>query len=141
MLGPKSMIAEMKTSVLLQNSMRRNAKALGAHEVLEMATINGARAIGRENDLGSIEPGKQADLLMMNLSHPSTVPTHDLVSNIVFSAGVRNVHSVYVAGRKVVKNGKVTGLDEEQLVNQAREVAHDLVSRLKLTPTQLWPIE
>ena len=135
------MISEMKTAVLLQNSMCRNAKALGAHEVLEMATINGARAIGRENDLGSIEPGKQADLLMMNLSHPSTVPTHDLVSNIVFSAGVRNVHSVYVAGRKVVKNGRVTGLDEEQLVNQAREVAHDLVSRLKLTPTQLWPIE
>lgn len=135
------MIAEMKTSVLLQNSMRRNAKALGAHQVLEMATINGARAIGRENELGSIETGKQADLLIMNLSHPSTVPAHDLVSNIVFSAGVRNVHSVYVAGRKVVENGRVTGLNEQHLINQAREVAYKLANRLKLTPTQLWPIE
>ena len=135
------MISEMKTAVLLQNSMCRNAKALGAHQVLEMATINGAVAIGREEDLGSIEAGKQADLLMMNLSHPSTVPTHDLVSNLVFSASVRNVHSVYVAGRKVVENGKVTGLDEERLVNQAHEVASELVRRLRLTPTQLWPIE
>lgn len=134
------MIAEMKTAVLLQNSMRRNAQALGAHQVLEMATINGARAIGRENELGSIEIGKQADLVLMNLSQPCTVPVHDLISNIVFSAGPRNVHSVYVAGRKVVANGAVTGIDEDRLLIDAREVAEILATRLQLTPKQQWPV-
>jgi len=134
------MIAEMKTAVLLQNSMRRNAQALGAHQVLEMATINGARAIGRANELGSIETGKQADLVMMNLSQPCTVPAHDLISNLVFSAGAKNVHSVYVAGRKVVENGAVTGIDEDKLVIDASDVAENLASRLQLTPKQRWPV-
>ncbi len=134
------MMAEMKTAVLLQNSMCRNARALGAHQVLEMATINGARAIGRANELGSIEAGKQADLVMMNLSQPCTVPAHDLISNLVFSAGAKNVHSVYVAGRKVVENGTVTGIDEDKLVIDASDVAENLASRLHLTPKQRWPV-
>ena len=120
------MFAEMKTACLLQNSVRRNASAMTADKVLEMATINGARAIGRDSELGSLEEGKLADIVLVDLRRPNMQPVHDVVSNLVFSANASNVHSVFVAGRKVVEEGRTTGVNADEVVNAARDKADAL---------------
>ena len=125
------MFAEMKTACLLQNAIRRSADALTADTALEMATINGARSIGREADLGSLEAGKLADIVLLNFRKPGTYPVHDVVSNIVFSAGPQNVHSVFVGGRKVVAAGRILGMDEDAVLNQARDSAARVVELME----------
>ncbi len=117
------MFGEMKAACLLQNATRRSAAALAAETVLEMATIRGARAIGREHDLGSLEAGKLADIVLVDMRRPGTWPMHDVVSNLVFAATGANVHSVFVDGRKVLDAGRVLGMDEDALLEQVRERA------------------
>lgn len=134
------MFTEMKTACLLQNATRRSASALTAHQALELATIGGARAIGR-SDLGSIEPGKRADIVLLNMHTPALVPVHDLVSNIVFCGSSANVHTVFIDGRIVLDDGRVIGIDEAQLGKQAQERADAIREHLHLQTRQVWPVE
>ncbi len=117
------MFAEMKACCLLQNASRRSAKACTAIEALEMATINGAKAIGREHELGSIEAGKLADITLLDLNRPHTAPTHSLLSNIVFAANPSNVHKVMIGGRVVLRDNKVLGVDESAIIAHVHERA------------------
>ena len=126
------MFAEMKAACLLQNATRRSASALKAETVLEMATINGAKAIGREDELGSIEAGKLADITLVDLKRPETWPVHDVLSNLVFSANRSNVHTVFVGGRKVVEGGRILGMDETAVLERAQISAARTVSALGL---------
>ena len=106
-----------------------------------MATINGAKAVGREQELGSLEAGKRADFLLLDMKRPNAVPVHDLVSNIVFSSNGSHVHDVYVDGLQVVDAGKVVGIDEDALIAEANETATVVAERLGLTKESTWPIE
>lgn len=126
------MFSEMKACCLLQNSSRRSAKACTALEALEMTTINGAKAIGREHELGSIEPGKLADITLLDLNRPHTAPTHSLLSNIVFAANPSNVHSVMIGGRTVLQDNKVLGVDEAAIIARVHERAPMIRERLGL---------
>ncbi len=117
------MFGEMKACCLLQNASRRSAKACTALEALEMATIAGARAIGREHELGSIEAGKLADIVLLDLNKTHTAPTHSLLSNIVFAANPSNVHTVMIGGRIVLQDGKVLGVDESAIIARVHERA------------------
>ena len=94
-----------------------------AQTALEMATIRGAAAIGREQDLGSLEAGKRADIVLVDLKRPGTYPVHDLLSNLVFSANGSNVHTVFIDGNKVLEAGRIVGMDEDKLLEQAQERA------------------
>lgn len=134
------MFGEMKSACLLQNAVCRDANAMSAESALEMATINGARAIGREDELGSIECGKHADLVLLDMSTASSAPIHDLVSNIVFSSGPSNVASVYIDGKQVVDEGMVCGVDERGLVEKFAMQARDLRDRLGLKRDTTWPV-
>lgn len=127
------MFAEMKACCLLQNSSRRSAKACTALEALEMATINGAKAIGRAQDLGSIEAGKLADITLLDLNRPHTAPTHSLLSNIVFAANPSNVHTVMIGGRIVLKDNKVLGVNESAIIARVHERAPAIRERLGLS--------
>lgn len=135
------MFAEMKTACLLQNAMQRRADALTAESALEMATINGARAIGREDELGSLEAGKLADIVLLDMQRAATVPLHDIVSNIVFATNGRNVKHVYVNGRQVVESGTVTGVSVEEVVSMSQSYGDVLREKLKLKPATNWPVE
>ena len=126
------MFGEMKTACLLQNSVRRNASAMTADTALEMATINGANAIGRGADLGSLEVGKLADIVLVNLRRPNTVPVHDVVSNLVYATNSGNVETVFVGGRKILDAGRVVGMDEVSLLEQAANRAQTIVGSLGL---------
>ena len=131
------MFAEMKTACLLQNSVRRSATALGPESVLEMATINGAKAIGRD-DLGSLVPGKKADFVLIDVNK---ITLHNLISNLVFAINGNYVCDVYVEGRVVVSNGKVTGVDEESIYSAARDRAEKIRQELGLPVNTPWPVD
>lgn len=124
------MFGEMKTACLLQNATRRYASAMTAATALEMATINGAKAIGRERDLGSLEVGKLADIVLVDLGRAHSSPVHNVVSNLVFATGPANVDTVLIGGRTVVSAGKVVGIDEAAVVERAdvraAAIRHDL---------------
>jgi cytosine/adenosine deaminase-related metal-dependent hydrolase len=117
------MIREMKTACLVQNSAVRHAGALTAEAALELATIGGARAIGRADDLGSIETGKRADIVLVDLQRPHTTPVNDVVSSLVFSAHGGDVDTVFVDGRVVMRNREVVGVDEATVMADAGRAA------------------
>ncbi len=132
------MFFEMKCACLLQNSTKRSARALLPEQALEMATVNGARAIGRD-DLGSLEVGKQADCILVDMASARTKPIHDVVSNLVFSASASQVRYVFIAGRQVVKNYVVQGLSEPDLLAQADAVADEIKAITAEKRESLWP--
>jgi cytosine/adenosine deaminase-related metal-dependent hydrolase len=135
------MFAEMKTACLLHNAVRRRAATTSAETALELATIAGARAIGREAELGSLEAGKLADVVLVDLDRPHTTPVHDIVSNLVFAANGSNVDTVLVGGRVVVREGRVTGVDQQSILDQARAAAVRVRARLGLRRAGIWPVE
>jgi 5-methylthioadenosine/S-adenosylhomocysteine deaminase len=101
-----SMLREMHVAGLLQKHHRWDASALPAAALLDMATREGARLLGREADLGSIEVGKQADFLLVRLDHPTMVPARPeaIVSHLAFAASEEAIDSVYVDGECVVRH-------------------------------------
>jgi len=95
-------LLEMRTASLLAKGSSRDACALGAHQALRAATLDGARALGMHDRIGSIEPGKYADLVTIDLRDADFQPVHDPVSQLVFSAGREQVADVWLAGSLVV---------------------------------------
>lgn len=134
------LFGEMKTACLLQNATRRSASALSAFEALELATVNGAKAIGRA-DLGSLAAGKRADIVLVDVRAPALVPVHDLVSNLVFACNGSRVHTVFVGGRKVLDAGRVLGIDEDRLIVAAQQRGDAIRKQLRLHTRQPWPVE
>lgn len=124
--GPASnndldMFGEMRSAALLAKAVANDSAALPAHEVLEMATLGGARALDLERELGSLKPGKQADIVAVNLSDPATQPLYDPISQLVYSATRQQVTDVWVQGRQLLKNRELLTLDTERLLSVARE--------------------
>jgi cytosine/adenosine deaminase-related metal-dependent hydrolase len=134
------MFGEMKAACLLQNATRRSASAMTAPTVLEMATIRGARAIGRGHELGSLEAGKLADIVLLDLKQPQSVPVHNVVSNIVFACGPGNVRTVLIGGRVVLRDGVVQGIDEPAVMARAQERADAIRRTMGFSDLQTWPV-
>lgn len=113
------MLGEMKTAALLGKGVAKNASALPAHQVLEMATINGARALGLADKIGSLETGKEADIISIDLGQLNTQPLFNPVSQIVYSAGREQVSDVWVAGRRLLANGQLSNMDLQSIATSA----------------------
>ena len=100
---------------------------LPADQILRMATINGARALGLGDRIGSLEVGKQADLLLLDLAQPNLTPTEinaaggNLLWNLVFAADARNVAAVWVDGRQLIANGRATRVSEQAVITEAQQ--------------------
>ena len=114
--GPASnndlcMFGEMRTASLLAKGVAESAAAVPAGAALEMATLGGARALGLERHIGSIEIGKAADLVAVDLQNPATQPVYNPIAQLVYAAASRQVCAVWVAGRMVVDQGRVLHLD------------------------------
>jgi 5-methylthioadenosine/S-adenosylhomocysteine deaminase len=106
----------MRTAALLAKGSTGNAEALPAAEALRMATLDGARALGLDSLIGSLVPGKQADLIAIDFRDPRLAPVYDPVAQIVYAAQRDNVREVWVAGRHVVRGGTVTQADQQELL-------------------------
>ena len=115
------MPGEMRTAALLGKLEAADATALPAADVLRMATLGGARSLGLGDRIGSLEPGKAADVAALDLGGPDTQPVYHPVSQIVYAATRSHVREVWVAGRRVVRGGVVETLDASEVVREARE--------------------
>ena len=115
--------AEMDTAALLGKFAAGDAAALPAPELLKMATINGARALGLEDTVGSLEPGKSADAICVRLDATETRPVHDPVSQLVYAAGREHVTDVWVAGEHLLEGGTLTRMDPAAICAKADEWA------------------
>ena len=133
------MFAEMKAACLLQNSSKRSARALRPEHALEMATVNGAKAVGK-TDLGSIEVGKEADIILVDMMNPRTRPQHDVASNLVFSASASQVRHVFVAGKHVLNNYQLEGVSELEIMRKVDSAADEIREIAAETNTPLWPM-
>ncbi|MBS1789840.1 MAG: 5'-deoxyadenosine deaminase [Acidobacteria bacterium] len=112
------MFTEMRTAALLQKVLH-GSQSLPALTVLRMATINGATALGLNDQIGSIEVGKRADLVLLNLNLLHTTPRFDLVSTIVYAAETSNVETVFIDGQIVMHHGKLLTLNETVVIAEA----------------------
>ncbi|MCG7844541.1 MAG: amidohydrolase family protein [Methanomassiliicoccales archaeon] len=124
------MFGEMKTLALLQKSSRWDPTVVTAQEALDFATVNAARSIGM-NDLGSIEVGKRADLLIMDHLSPSLRPltNENVVSNLVFSASRNDVRTVLCDGKLLVRDRRPTTFDLERVIEDGQKAMSQIVSR------------
>lgn len=114
------MFGEMRSAALMAKVVSQNAKALPAWQALEMATINGAKALNIESDIGSLEVGKAADFVALDVNSVSMQPMYDPVSQIVYSASREHVSDVWVNGKPVVTNKELTGIDQEALLKRVQ---------------------
>lgn len=113
------MFGEMRTAALLAKGVAGDAGAVPAHTALRMATLNGARALGREREIGSLEIGKAADLIAVALDELETRPLFDPVSHLVYVASRRQVSDVWVAGKRLLRQRQLTTLDLDDILARA----------------------
>jgi 5-methylthioadenosine/S-adenosylhomocysteine deaminase len=122
------MFGEMKMLALLQKSARWDASVVSAQQALDFATLNGAQALGMRGELGSIEVGKRADLVLLDGRSPNLRPMfpENVVSNIVYSANAGNVKSVMCDGRFLMRDRSIFTLDEESVVAASESAMRSL---------------
>jgi 5-methylthioadenosine/S-adenosylhomocysteine deaminase len=126
------MFTEMRTAALLQKA-RRGADALPARQVLRLATRAGARALGLQHEIGSLEVGKRADLAILSLARLHLTPRPDIVSSIVYAAQSSDVRDVLIDGRVLLRNGELLNLPEREVLTEARQQADALFRRAAIT--------
>ncbi|HAF15039.1 MAG TPA: N-ethylammeline chlorohydrolase [Blastocatellia bacterium] len=128
------MFTEMRSMALLQKALH-GPEALPARQALRIATIGGAKALGLAKEIGSLEIGKRADVIVVNLrSLHSTPYARDLVSALVYSAQTTDVQSVVIDGRAVMADGKLLTLDEKAVLDEAVRESGELLRRAGIEP-------
>jgi len=100
------------------------------YKILELATIDGAKVLGMEDKVGSIEPGKKADIQLINLRHPHLLPTVDITSSLVLYGGTTNVDTVVVDGKIVKQNGALTMKREDKILEEAQNNTTEIWDKL-----------
>lgn len=123
------MIEEMQTASYLQKLYEKDATALPPIMCLKMATNNGAKALGLQNEIGCIRPKMKADIILIDVNKPQMVPMFDPLSNIVYSGSGRDVKTVIADGKVVMENYQVKTLDEEKIMADAKKAVRDILGR------------
>ena len=131
------MFGVVKTAALLQKVTHHDATALLGRDALEMATIEGARALGLDRVTGSLEVGKRADVQLLDGNSPELAVIHDPYQQVVYGATARCVSDVWVDGVHRVAGGEVVGADVGALVRDARGAAAELVARAGMAESVL----
>jgi len=113
------LLGEMRLAALLGKAVSADPAAIPAHQALRMATLAGAQALGLDSKIGSLEVGKIADVVAVNLNHAATQPCYDPVSQLVYSAGSEQVSHVWVGGKAVLVEGQCQTLDTAEVLGKA----------------------
>ena len=114
------LLGETRTAALLAKAVSSNASALSAHAALRMATLNGARALGLDEQTGSLELGKLADIAAFDLSGLAQQPVYDPVSQLIYAGGRHCTKHLWVGGKQLLDDGQLTRLDEQRIAANAR---------------------
>lgn len=120
------MLGEMRTAALIGKAVSKDASAISALDAIKMATINGAKALGKESDIGSIKIGKQADIISIDFNDIASAPVYDPVSHVVYSCNRNQVDHVWVAGKLQVRDKSLCHLNENQLIEMAQNWANKI---------------
>jgi len=130
----QDMMAVLKFAALLHKvGAVQDPTVITAEKILEMATIDGARCLGLESQIGSLEEGKKADIIIIDPKTPNVVPVHYLPSSLVYCATSENVNTVIVDGNVVMENRKILTVNETEILEQAQKAADSLVDRSGIT--------
>ena len=133
-------ISEMKISTISHKDCRQAPTLMPAEVMLEMATINGAKALMWDNEIGSIETGKKADLIIVNMKNPKWIPRHNPISNIVYSATGDDVETVIIDGKLVMYKRELLTVNEEEILEKAQKTAEKIMNEENLAPQLLWKV-
>ena len=134
------MMDEMHLTALIHKGRHLNSKVLPAEKILEMATIDGARCLLWDDEIGSLEKGKKADLIIIDPVSAGSLPIHDPISNLVYSMHSNNVEASMCDGQWLMRDRKILTVDEGEVLKLARERASDIVKRAGITLPHRFPI-
>ncbi|HYL64757.1 MAG TPA: amidohydrolase [Candidatus Methylomirabilis sp.] len=126
------LMEEMDLAAKLQKITKMDPRALGAQAVVEMATIEGAKALHMEKEVGSLEPGKKADIILIGLDEPNAVPMYDIYSQLAYALKASDVETVIIGGRIVMRDKKLLTIDELAVLAKAREYGKKIAASLNL---------
>src|ERR1700680_70668 len=127
-----NLMEEIDLAAKLQKINKMDPRALGAKAVVEMATIEGAKAVHLEKEIGSLEPGKKADLILIDLNEPNAVPMYDVYSQLAYALKGSDVETVIIGGRVVMRDRKVLTVNETEVMARAREYRKTIAASLGL---------
>jgi 5-methylthioadenosine/S-adenosylhomocysteine deaminase len=122
------LIEEARFAALMARTVKDKKTFTGAEEMLRMMTLGGAGALGLENSIGSLEPGKQADLCVISIESAAQMPVHNIAAAIVFSSGSRDVMLTMVAGKEIYRDGDIINVYESVLKADIAELAEKMNS-------------
>ncbi len=130
----------MQLAALLPRDATRDPNAVSAEQALEMATLGGATALRMQDQVGSLEPGKQADIVVFDTDNFDLRPLHNPVANIVYGSTGHSVDTVLIGGEIVLRHKQLTSLDEQQLRHQVESVNRRVLGEIGIAPLPQWPI-
>ena len=116
------MFHELNLLTLIHKGVNKTPQCVSAREGFRIATINGAKALGLEKEIGSIEAGKKADLAILNLNVPSLTPRNNLIAGLSYSANGSEVETVIIDGKITMENRKILTMDEELVYKKVNEI-------------------
>jgi 5-methylthioadenosine/S-adenosylhomocysteine deaminase len=134
------MLRLMYLAALVAKDARVDPAVMPPERALEMATVHGARALGLEREIGSLEPGKRADLVVFDLNLPEWRPLLDPVNTLVYSASAASVRTVMIEGRVVLDDRRVTTVDEAEVLARAERLSGPYLARAGLAARPKWPM-
>ena len=141
--GTVDLVQEMRYCACGYKEIRLNPRLMPPEQAIEMATINGARGAGLVDRIGSVEVGKDADLVLFDATVSEWQPLYNPVSNLVYSATGNTVKHVFVGGEQVVLDGRLTRIDEREIMREVAKAGTRITGRLKMDRVMklLWPVE
>ena len=126
-----NLIREMDIAAKLQKITQMDPTVLPAEQALEIGTMGGASVLGMEKEIGSLEHGKRADLIVVSLAHPDAVPVYNVYSQIVYASQAADVEDVFVNGKQIVSSRRVLTLNGDEIVRKAEQFQREIITSLK----------
>jgi 5-methylthioadenosine/S-adenosylhomocysteine deaminase len=141
--GTVDLVQEMRYCACGYKEIRINPRLMAPEQALEMATVNGARGAGLADRIGSVEAGREADFVLFDATVPEWQPLYNPVSNLVYSATGNTAKHVFVGGEQVVRDGRLTRIDQDEVVREAARAGARITGRLNMKKVMKlrWPVQ
>jgi 5-methylthioadenosine/S-adenosylhomocysteine deaminase len=119
-------LAEIRMTTLLHKGITKDPTTINAVKGLKMGTINGAKALMHEDKIGSIESGKKADFILLDMDKPNLLPNNDIIANIVYSATAANITNVFIDGKEIMRNKEILTIDVERTTEMITKILNKM---------------